>query len=273
MAILTDFSTEAIDSAAEANFLGLIDDMQYLEGLELYRGTDMIRVVMPGVPHPLTNMVIQAHLGDNPDQAIQAAMRSYTDRGIPFLWQIEPSTQPANLGQMLESHSMQKLGEFPVLVADLNTITAAPRGPEGYEIKRVTDDELLAAFAKPLTEGFQLPDFVADVFIKMVRYDEEYKFQNYVGFLNGEPVAACSTIYAGGVAGFYNGAVVEAARGKGIGTANTLHRIQEAKKRGYRVGFMVSGGNAYNLFTRLGFKDYSPWARYIWMPPHGENSH
>lgn len=258
MSILADFSTETVDAAVEVNFLSFVDALKQLDGGELYTGDDMIRVVFPDIPHPLMNMVMQTRLEADVDSAIQSAMEVYTERNIPFLWQIEPSTRPADLGEKLLG--MQALGEFPVVVADLDAITEASNTPDNFQIRRVSNDELLRAYSKPLKEGFQLPDFVVDPFIQILSLmdlSQESNVQSCVGFLDGEPVSAGSTIYRGGVAGFYNGTVLESVRGKGIGTANVLHRIEAARQRGYRAGFMISAGNAYNLYKRFGFKDYT----------------
>lgn len=270
MTVLSDFSEVAVTAAAEANFLFFVDEIEKIEGAELYQGDDMIRVTVPSVPHPLVNIVTRTRLSGDIDNAIENAIASYTDRNIPFLWQIEPSSTPSNLGEKLAEHGMQALGKNEVLVAELEAITESEDTPDGYEIKQVLDEELLSAFGKVLAAGFQMPQMVIDVMLPLTfRTDSDANIANYVGFLDGEPVSVGTVIYAAGLAGFYNGTVMESARGKGIGTANALHRVQVAKDRGYKIGFMFSGGNAYNLYTRLGFKDYPPLERYLWMPPQG----
>lgn len=271
MSILTDFSEDAVNAATEANFLFFVDELEKIDGAEVYQGDDMIRMVMPSVPHPIVNMVTRTRLSSDIDDSIKNAMAVYTDRNIPFLWQIEPTSTPDNLGEKLAEHGMQALGKNEVLVVDLETVTETAYAPDGYEIKQVLDDETLNAFGQVLAAGFELPQMVLDVMLPLTfRTDPDANIASYVGFLDGEPVSAGTVIYAAGIAGFYNGTVLESARGKEIGTANALHRVQVARNRGYKIGFMFSGGNAYNLYTRLGFKDYPPLERYLWMPPQDE---
>lgn len=275
MTVLTDFSSEAIDNAVEKNFLYAMNEFKELEGIEYYTGNDMTRIVCPDVPHPMVNMIMQTHLDGDINATIQQAMATYTSRNIPFLWQIEASTHPANLGDKLIENGIQSLGASPILVADLDSMSEQMKPRSDFEIRRVSNTNLLKASNDLMQEGFALPKVVTDKFdevFQLVGFDEGASIQSYVGFLNGEPVSNGSIFYFGGVAGFYNGMVLESARNKGIGTANALHRINEAKAKGYRIGFMVSGGNAYNLYKRLGFKDYSPWQRYVWMPATGEST-
>lgn len=272
MTILTDFSTEAVDAAAEANWLSFAEMLKMLDGGEVYIGDDMIRWMFSNFPHPLFNMVTCCRLDTDVDNVIEATMERYTSRNLAFLWEVVSSTKPADLGEQLVAHGMQSIGEFPVLAIELDTITVQANVPGNFRIERVSNEELVQAFNKPMQRGFDLPDFAMDAFNPLMKegFSEDGAFQNYVGFLDDEPVSASSTLYGAGVAGFYNGTVLDTARGKGIGTANALHRINEAKKRGYRIGFMISGGNAYNLYKRLGFTDFTPWERYIWMPEGAE---
>lgn len=267
MTILTDFSADAIDAAVIANMLLSVDNAVKIPGAELYKGDDMVRAVVPSVPSPMLNLVAKTRFDGNIDDKIKEAMAVFTKRNIPFLWQIEPSTQPDNLGDRLIEHGMQFLGENPVLVVDTDSINEAPKLPQGYEIKHVSNDDLLGTFGDIFGIGFQIPSFVVDTMLLMYKdYAPDTNLINYIGYLDGEAVSVGTIIFGAGVAGFYSGTVLESARGKGIGTANALHRIAVAKERGYRIGFMVSGGNAYNLYKRLGFKDYTPLERYMWMP-------
>lgn len=267
MTILTDFSADAIDAAVIANMLLSVDNAVKIPGAELYKGDDMIRAVVPSVPSPFMNLVAKTRINGNIDDKIKETMAVFTERNIPFLWQIEHSTQPDNLGDRLIEHGMQFLGENPVLVVDTDSFNEAPQLPEGYEIKHVSNDDLLGTFGDIFGIGFQVPSFVVDTMLLMYKdYTPDANLINYIGYLDGEAVSVGTILFGAGVAGFYSGTVLESARGKGIGTVNALHRVAVAKERGYRIAFMVSGGNAYNLYKRLGFKDYTPLERYIWMP-------
>ncbi|MCI0713254.1 MAG: GNAT family N-acetyltransferase [Chloroflexi bacterium] len=272
MTVLTDFSTEAVDAAAESNWKIFVEMLKSLDGGEVHIGDDLTHWIFPTLPHPLFNMVTGARLDTDVDDVIKATMERYISRNLALLWEIEPSNRPADLGERLVAHGMHALGQFPILAIDLSLITTTMDAPKNFHIERVSNEELLQAFRKAFQPGFEFPDFAMDAFDPLMRegFREDAIIQNYVGFLDGEPVSASSTLYGGGIAGFYNGTVLESARGMGIGTANTVHRIHEAKKRGYRIGFMISGGNAYNLYKRLGFKDCTPWQRYIWMPDGAE---
>jgi hypothetical protein len=274
MNIVTDFSIESIDKAVEENFYQYFDEWQDLYGDMIIKDNNMTRVMFPNIPHPLMNIIFRCHLTDNIESTIQNTISLYAKNSLPFLWQIEPSSHPTNLGQRLAEHGLQSLGNSPVLAIDTGAITEKSNSPDNFEIRRVSTKGLLDDFQTVWGLGFQVPDFVVDPLTNMLLslgFDKQNKIQNYVGFLNDEPVSVGTTFYGGGVAGLYNGTVLESARGKGIGTANTLHRIYEAKSQGYIYAFMVSAGNAYNLYKRLGFKDFTAWERFLWTPTESDH--
>ena len=43
----------------------------------------------------------------------------------------------------------------------------------------------------------------------------------------------------------------------------------DARERGYRVGVLESSELGYNVYKRLGFKDYGPIEQYLFMPTGG----
>ena len=58
-------------------------------------------------------------------------------------------------------------------------------------------------------------------------------------------------------------ATVPDARGRGIGTAITLHPLGEARALGYRAGILQSTPAATHLYRRLGFRELCSVALYV----------
>jgi predicted acetyltransferase len=59
-----------------------------------------------------------------------------------------------------------------------------------------------------------------------------------------------------GVAGIFGVATVPEARGRGLGTAISLHALREARDMGYKVSVLLSSRMGYRIYQRLGFKEY-----------------
>ncbi len=70
----------------------------------------------------------------------------------------------------------------------------------------------------------------------------------------------------GGVAGIYNVATVEEARGKGIGAAMTYAPLLEARELGYKIAVLQSSSMGYGVYKKLGFEEYCRLPGFVWTP-------
>ena len=67
-----------------------------------------------------------------------------------------------------------------------------------------------------------------------------------------------------GVAGLSSVATVPEARRQGIGTAVTLHLLEQARAMGYRIGVLFSSDMAVGVYRKLGFREYRKGSFYVW---------
>jgi GNAT superfamily N-acetyltransferase len=88
---------------------------------------------------------------------------------------------------------------------------------------------------------------------------------NYLGYLEGVPVATSMVCLDGSVAGLWWVSTLPMARGKGIGTEMTLYPIREARQQGYRVGVLLATEMGYPLYKKLGYDDYYKTKTYVWV--------
>jgi ribosomal protein S18 acetylase RimI-like enzyme len=132
---------------------------------------------------------------------------------------------------------------------------------------------MLDGYGQVLQQVFGAPDFVKEIYYEIFKsrgYDEDGDVQNYLAYLEGTPVGACTIVYGAGVAGVYSVATVEEARGRGIGRAVTLGPLLDARQRGYRVGVLEASDMGYNLYKQLGFEEYCLVEQYLYMPGGGD---
>ena len=90
--------------------------------------------------------------------------------------------------------------------------------------------------------------------------------RNYLGYLNGGPVATSTVFYGGGVAGIYCVATLPEARGKGIGAAITLKPLLDTRDNdGYNYAVLFSTEMGTPVYQRIGFRMTDARInRYLW---------
>jgi len=145
--------------------------------------------------------------------------------------------------------------------------------PDGVTIERVRDVETLAHWVRTSFEGFGMPPSGAGAELAAFTRDDlndNAAAHYYLARLHGEPVATSALTPAAGVAGIFAVATLEAARGRGIGTAVTLAPLLDARDGGYCVGVLQASEMGYPVYARMGFSEQFRYRVYCWRPGHGE---
>ena len=143
------------------------------------------------------------------------------------------------------------------MAVDLFDLNEEQPVPAGLTIERVEDTKSLTKWDYASIHGFGMPEIGINTWFDLFAgLGFELPVRNYVGILNGEPVAASQLFLDAGVAGIYMVATIPEARGKGIGTAMTVRPLLEARAMGYRIGVLQSSLMAVDVYRRLGFREY-----------------
>jgi ribosomal protein S18 acetylase RimI-like enzyme len=217
------------------------------------------------------NCVLRAQLEQaDVDSTIQETLANFRDLAA-MSWWTDPGTLPTDLGRHLLAHSLTYTRGAPGMAVDLQALHEDVPTPSALTISRVDDEEALRKWAYASIIGFGHPESDADIWFDVFAgLGWDLPLRNYVGLLDGEPVATAELFLAAGVAGIYVVATVPGARRQGIGTALTLAALRDARTMGYRIGILHASPMGLGVYRRLGFREYCRMSHYAWASETGQ---
>jgi ribosomal protein S18 acetylase RimI-like enzyme len=207
--------------------------------------------------HPWFNGVLSYRPPEPDDDAfVGETIQYFRSKQVDmFTWWMEPHLEASTWKSVLTPRGFGFSDDTPGMAADLQALNESAPSVERLEVCAVTEAESLRDWAHIFTLGYGLPPTwetsICDLWAKL---GLDLPLRNYVGTLNGEPVATSSLFLGGGAAGIYSVATLPKARGKGIGAAMTLRPLQEARDMGYRIGVLESSEMGYGVYKKLGFR-------------------
>jgi len=225
------------------------------------------------IPFPLFNFVLYSSFKTGgAEKAIENVVTECRSRKVPVMWRLDPKTQPDNLGTLLEMHGFQLSEIIPGMAIDIQK-NIHPPTQNGFEIKRVSDEQILTDYLKVVKEVVGMPDFAVKElhdFCVFLGFEENLPMQRFLGYLNDEPVATSMFVLGAGVVGIYDVTTLSKARKKGIGSTMTFHALECAYNLGYNIGVLTSSEEAYNMYKKLGFREICKIPHYSWDPSVSE---
>ena len=270
--IVRDVSPESLARANEDNLAEGLAACACAYGGEVSDEPDLLWCAT-GLHAAGWNRVPRAQLApDTVDERIEEVIARARALGVPFLWDIGPSMRPLDLGEHLLRHGFSDEGEEPamgVALADLPEILPLP---DGVTIERVSDRAAQEQWVRASCEGFGMPPSAVEPEVAAMAHDslgDDAAAHYYLARLHGEPVATSALTPAAGVAGIFAVSTLEAARGRGIGTAVTMAPLLDARSRGYCVGVLQASEMGYSVYARMGFSEQFRYRSYRWKPEHG----
>lgn len=264
--MIENISSNELLTAFEGNMVAFWSPYGRANGSTL-QATSNVVWFYTGIQEPLFNGVLSVKL--NPDgvkATFERLQRKIEEQGAPAFWWIGPQSKPDHLGSLLEQHGLQPAGETPGMAIDLELVDLKPETIADFFIRKVSDAETQALWARiaGVGTGFSDESINALVRIETTLTDPQYQAQHrYIGFLDGTPVATSALVPDSGVAGIYAVATIPEARRKGIGRAMTVMPLLEAKQNGYRIGILQSSSMGYPIYKRIGFKDVCTYSLYL----------
>ncbi|HWQ13400.1 MAG TPA: GNAT family N-acetyltransferase [Roseiflexaceae bacterium] len=263
--VLTDLSEPAMFKAVKANMYTFFRALERAPSANFHAGPALVRWLIP-IPHPWFRgaLVYAAAPGDE-HRSIRETRDYFRAQGVPvFTVWISPEVDPSPWERALYDEGFTLDGDPPGMAADLHALVEEPP-PAGLVIRRVEDDEMLRVWNRVLIAGFGMPEAWEQPFYELgSAFSRDGSWRNYLGYLDGAPVATSSLFPAAGVAGIINVATLPAARRRGVGAAMTLAPLREARAEGCRVGVLQSSNMGLPVYTRIGFRNLGPIEHFVW---------
>jgi ribosomal protein S18 acetylase RimI-like enzyme len=245
----------ALVEAVERDFLAAWWLLAEAAGGELHDRP--VRWYHSSQPDPYCTQVLETHLpvGDA-DELIDATLDRLRALNVPFNWWVVPSSTPADLAARLDRRGLVADAAWPGMALCVGELVE-PHAVPGLEIGQVTSDDDLAVYTGIFAPLLSPSPAFTDFFLRAARrigFGAGVPEEHFVGYLDGEPVATVSLVTAGGVAGIYNVATIEAARGRGVGAAMTAAAIRHGEDRGFTIATLQASTMGRRVYERLGFR-------------------
>ncbi len=254
--ILTDLSTPALIQAIKANLLEFFQYLGRATETDFYAGEKFVRW-QTRLPHPWFNGVL-ALQPPSPEDArvIEDTVAYFKARDVAvFTWWLNPQLAVDDWTRYLLPRGFKVDHDTPGMAIDLKALPADIRAGVDLKIVPVEDRAALAVWAHTFMLGYELPlSWEKDFWDLMAGIGLDLPVRNYLGYLDGEPVATSNLFLGAGVAGIQCVATLPHARGRGLGAALTAVPLYEARDMGYHAGILQSSDMGFKVYQRLGFQ-------------------
>ena len=188
-----------------------------------------------------------------------------SDALTDFTWCLAPTLTISDWESHLLPHGFRYDYNAHGMAVDLRKLNFAQETLPGLAIMPVSDIPTLQEWTHTFMLGYELPPaWESSLLALMTGIGLEWPVRNYLGYLNGKPVATSNVFLGAGVAGVQFVATLPEARGQGIGAALTLAPLRETQPRGYRIGILQSSNMGYQVYQRLGFQRVCQMEHFYW---------
>lgn len=217
-------------------------------------------LVDSGRPCDTFNFVLGARLtAAGADAAVADALRFFAATRHPFSWWVGPADTPDDLGARLERAGLERAESEEAMAVELARLVLPTARAAGLEVRRARTPAELADFARVNAANWMPPD--AHVVAHYARcapllLGEASPLWFYVGYVDGEAVAAAELTVGGGAVGLYGISTLAAHRGRRYGTMLTLQPLLDARAAGHRLGVLQASSDGAGVYRRLGFETF-----------------
>ena len=222
---------------------------------------DGVVIISTGLPILTFNQVLVDDEGAAAE-TLPVAIESLRARRAPFVVNLRVGRDDRWI-PAVASLGLVPISPEPWLPAmAMHPVASAGAAPEDLDIRRVTDGPGLDDHIRVASEAFDIPEVVVrSVVTRRVATAPEVGV--YVGYSDGKPVSAGIGIRTGRAIGLYSITTLEAARGRGFGTAISLRIAADGAAAGCDVAVLQSSPMGVPIYRRLGYRTVQEYAGYV----------
>jgi GNAT superfamily N-acetyltransferase len=235
-------------AAVDRNFIASFRALGEGVAGALVRTIGRVPVAATMLPLAFFNAAFVAEPLGDAARDLEAAVTLLRELAVPFTVHLRSDLEPATRAAA-DGLGLVWTGTLPGMAMRPRP---APDLPPGLTIRRATTAAELADHRAVAAAAFGMsPDLVARLMPPALLGNPAVRV--YVGLENGLPVASSLAFRTDEIVGIYNVATVEAARGRGYGTAMTWAVIADAAP-GVEVAILQASAPGLPVYERMGFR-------------------
>ncbi|MDX2006503.1 MAG: GNAT family N-acetyltransferase [Meiothermus sp.] len=213
----------------------------------------------------LHNRVFNARLEGNFDPQVLELIQRFDLWRVPLIWDVSPSSRPADLGQHLERFGFVRRAELLGMGLELSGLRPAPL-PQGVSLEPVTEANF-DMWSKVIALANGLPRTRMAMFQKI--YEPTLRMPRWRHFLalaEGTPAATCSLLAPAPEAsdpalGVYWVATAPKFQRQGLASGVVSRLLEACCSLSWAV--LHSTPEGLEIYRRLGFADDLPYTVYM----------
>ncbi len=200
------------------------------------------------------------------DEKITQMLDFFSRRNMSTHWSVSPATHPVDLATHLQARGFAQVGMDMNMAIDVQIAKLSIRSHSELVIKEITDLETLNTQRDISKIGFDSTTEGAQTYYESYAangFGEGKPWHHYIALLSNTPVGIASLLLHAGIAGIYGVVTLPETRKQGVGTALTLHAMQEARALGYRIAILSPSHMGLHMYRTIGFQEVGMTYHYL----------
>jgi ribosomal protein S18 acetylase RimI-like enzyme len=179
----------------------------------------------------------------------------FRELGREVWFTLGPSTRPGDLDVVLKGRGLWNFHNRPFMACDLHKLVTGYPVPDGVSVRAVEDYGVFCEHPHPILKRITTPRrrHIFATFERLAQVQPR-KHWMFVAQHETKFVGTVIVYFDGETAGIYDVEVVEAYRGRGIGTALLEVVCRFAREQGAVLAVLAASEQGAGFYPRLGFE-------------------